>query len=156
MPWDKAEVGIFEHEIDQIAIALSDVVSYHAYCSADIMANVIEHLKSHGRPLLCTEWLARNIGSTIVEQLPIFERERVGAFQWGLVRGRTQTHVPWPAIVTLLGDYDPQTSDWFHDVIDSNGKPFDLEEITVVKRLTDLAARESVSGAKRPASRSEG
>jgi len=58
------------------------------------LAAVIKSLASHGRPLLCTEWLARSVGST-VDLLSVFKEAGVGAINWGLVDGRTQTRFPW-------------------------------------------------------------
>ena len=50
------------------------------------------------RPVLCTEWLARHVGSVFEEQLPLFSAFNAGCYQWGLVRGKTQTTLPtWRA-----------------------------------------------------------
>jgi hypothetical protein len=135
MPWNEHDTGIYTHPIDQTAFVLSDIVSFHAYCEAHMMTAIINKLGEHGRPVMCTEWLARNIGSRIEEQLPLFREHNVGAFQWGLVRGRTQTHIPWPGVIGLLDDYDPQNAEWFHDVLDGDGKAYDPAEIELIGRL---------------------
>ncbi len=117
------------HPIDIDAIALSDVITYHAYCDRDRMARVIDELAAVGRPLLCTEWMARAVGSRLTEQLPLLRRHRVSAFQWGLVRGRTQTHLPWPGIGlgTQGGDVE-----WFHDLLAEDGTPHAPEELALI------------------------
>ena len=48
-----------------------------------------------GRPILCTEYMARTLGSTVEGILPIAKRYNIGALNWGLVAGKTQTYFPW-------------------------------------------------------------
>ena len=47
------------------------------------------------RPLLCTEYMARGNGSTFEGSLPIAKAHNVAAYNWGLVIGKAQTHLPW-------------------------------------------------------------
>lgn len=127
---------IFVHPIDQAAFRLSDIISFHAYCDTGTMTSIIETLAAHGRPLMCTEWMARNIGSRITEQLPLLRCRGVGAFQWGLARGRSQTHLPWPEVMERLSDYNPDTAEWFHDLLDESGRPFDEAETALIRKLS--------------------
>lgn len=117
--------------IDADAIALSDVVSFHAYCSLDRLKTVTDELATAGRPLLCTEWLARPIGSRIQDQLPFFAERRIGAYQWGLVRGRTQTHLPWPGIG--LDAVSGEGSEWFQDLLNEDGQPHAPDEVALIR-----------------------
>ena len=39
--------------------------------------------------------MARNIGSTFDTILPIAREYHVGAINWGLVAGKSQTYLPW-------------------------------------------------------------
>ena len=59
-----------------------------------------------------------------------------GAFDGGLVRGRSQTHMAWPEdLVKLHGDrVEPGV--WFHDVFHEDGRPHDPAEIEIVRALT--------------------
>ncbi len=84
-PEEKGET-FFQHPLDQTALALSDVVSFHAYTHTGRMTAIIQQLQKLGRPLFCTEWLARHVGSTIEEQLPLMYAAKVAPYQWGLVR----------------------------------------------------------------------
>jgi hypothetical protein len=136
MPWENQSDSIYDHRIDQEAFSLSDIISFHAYCTAEKMAEIIRKLEPLDRPLICTEWMARNIGSTINEQLPLLKRNNIGAFQWGLVRGRTQTNIPWPAVIDMMPDPDGSSSPWFHDLIDPTGQPYDAEEMKTLRALT--------------------
>lgn len=127
------DAPVYTHPADQRAMELSDVISFHAYVPLELMSKAIELLKQYGRPLICTEWLARHAGSVMAEQLPVFRENNIGCYQWGLVRGRTQTHIPWPEIKKINPDYHDR---WFHDVFDENGNAYDSSEMELLKRLT--------------------
>lgn len=117
---------------DQTAILLetSDFPSFHNYFNLEVLTAQVEELKRHGRPLVCTEWLARTLDSRPATHLPYFERERIGCYHWGLVNGRTQTHLPWRGLGSLG---DPGT--WFHDLLHADGRPYDAEEIALFRRM---------------------
>lgn len=136
--WDTEDQALYENRIDQTAFSLSDLVSFHAYCGVERMNTIINLLRQFGRPLMCTEWMARSAGSRITETLPILHDARIGAWQWGLVRGKTQTHIPWPGVKQTIPDYDENTSEWFHDVFDTDGKPYSEEEVALIRGLTQL------------------
>ncbi|WHP30886.1 1,4-beta-xylanase [Trabulsiella odontotermitis] len=121
----------FIHPIDAAALHLSDVISYHAYVDTPGQLGILKQLSRHQRPIFCTEWLARHVGSTMVEQLPLFRAQRVSAFHWGLVQGKTQTWLPWPDIARE----NPQPSLWFHDVLTADGKAFSQTEMALIRQL---------------------
>ena len=103
---------------------LSDFVSFHDYLPLEPLARKVEKLRAVGRPLVCTEWLARGLGSVAESHLPFFSRERIGCFHWGLVNGRTQTHLPWPGLEALA-----KGGLWHHDLLHADGAPYDPQEI---------------------------
>ena len=86
--WAKEVSSLYTHPTDLAAFALSDVVTFHAYCRADRLERVISNLQHYDRPLFCTEWMARHAGSYIHDQLPIFAERGVASYQWGLVKGK--------------------------------------------------------------------
>ena len=45
--------------------------------------------------------MARDFGTTFEFSMPIFKRNRVGCFNWGLVAGKSQTHFGWFTIPDL-------------------------------------------------------
>lgn len=104
----------------------SDVISFHTYEDEQRLADLIGRLREHGRPLLCTEYMARTRGSDFRAQLPIFKRERVGCYNWGLVNGKSQTHIAW------TGESDR----WFHDILHPDGTPYDLDEVRFIRETT--------------------
>jgi hypothetical protein len=108
----------------------SDVITFHNYNDASSLAEQIHHLKALGRPVICTEYMARTRGSRFATHLPIFKQERVGCFNWGLVSGKTQTIYPWGS---PPGEPEPEV--WFHDIFRRDGTPFDGAEVELIKQL---------------------
>lgn len=132
---DQPDHEIYQHPIDQAALSLSDIVSFHAYIGTAKMVRVLRYVEQFGRPLMCTEWLARHVGSTFEEQLPLMHACNVVPYQWGLVRGKTQTTLPWPVVIQKREDYAHL---WFHDVFDEHGIPFRKTEMDLVARLSHV------------------
>ena len=85
-----------------------------------------------GRPILCTEYLARNLGSTVEGILPVAKRRNVGAYNWGFIAGRTQTYLPWDS---WKRPYTSLPETWFSDLIHPDGRPHDDNEIRVIRKL---------------------
>ncbi len=48
----------------------------------------------------------------------------------GLVAGKTQAYYPWGS---PLGSPEPQV--WFHDVLHSDGRAYDAEEVEAIRRF---------------------
>ena len=121
--------------LQRIQVQGSDVVSFHSYGKAKAFNERVRWLQRFGRPVLCTEFMARSQGSTFQAILPIAKEHQVGAFCWGLVLGRTQTHLPWkPAKLLKKSDR------WFHDVLHTDGRPHCSAEATFLKEITGRAA----------------
>jgi len=119
-----------EREINERLFALSDIISFHSYDPPERLASLIERLRRHGRPIICTEYMARTRGSDFRTALPIFKRERVGCYNWGLVNGRTQTHIAWTG----------EDHVWFHDVFHPDGTPYDADEVAFIREMTGVSA----------------
>jgi len=102
-------------------LSVSDVITFHSYKPlADVIRNITDLREIQpDRPIICTEWLARTFGSTLFTHLEHFRNEKVGAIQWGLVAGRSQTYYQWKSPKDA-----PMPSVWFHDVLYSNGTAF--------------------------------
>ena len=97
----------------------SDVISFHSYAEPAEFDARIDELTPLGRPILCTEYLARNLGSTVEGILPIAKRRNVGAYNWGFVAGRTQTYLPWDS---WNQPYTSLPETWFSDLIHPDGR----------------------------------
>ena len=77
--------------------------------------------------------MARSHGSTFQNTLPVLKEYHVGAINWGLVAGKTQTIFPWDSWDKPYLNGEP--TPWFHDVFRTDGKPHDPEEVRFI-RLT--------------------
>jgi hypothetical protein len=129
-----------EEKMDEIArmqIALSDVVSFHNYDAPEEFEKRIGWLKRYNRPLLCTEYMARGNKSTFQGSLPIAKKHNVAAYNWGLVVGKTQTHLPWDSWQRPYTDREPTV--WFHEVFRQDGTPYRAEEVELIRELTGKA-----------------
>jgi len=126
---------------EQIQIDRSDVISFHDYNWPEVFARRVKLLQSYGRPLLCTEFMARGNGSTFDGSLPIGKRNNVAMFNWGFVDGRTQTRLPWDSWQKPYTRDEPTL--WFHEVLRGDGTPYRQAEADLIRRLA-AAPRGSV------------
>ena len=115
--------------ITDVQLRSSDVISFHSYAAPDVTERMIVALEAEheSRPILCTEYLGRPLGSRFEDLLPLFKRRNVGCFNWGLVSGKTQTSLPW-----VSSPHDSEDV-WFSDVLRPDGMPFDAAEIEVIR-----------------------
>jgi len=123
-----------DNAINRVMLARSDFISFHCYEPRAELLAVIEALAAYQRPLLCTEWLARTAGSTM-DLLEVFAQQAVGAINWGLVDGRTQTRFPWRSWTEPVADDEP----WFHELLQQDGSPYDQRETALMQQLTGRA-----------------
>ena len=96
------------------------------------MKRRIESLRRYRRPIACTEYMARPRGSTFASILPLLKQEKIGAYNWGFVNGKSQTIYPWDSWEKTYHDEPPV---WFHDIFLKNGSPYDPKEVTLIKQL---------------------
>jgi hypothetical protein len=128
--WDEPNTLNQTH---RAAVELSDVISFHDYGKPESMTSRIKQLRKYGRPLLCTEFMARGNGSTFEAILPILKKEKVAAYCWGLVDGKSQTKYPWNTWqMPNLGEPDP----WHHDIFHTDGRPYRENEVKLIRALT--------------------
>lgn len=119
--------------IEKVQLAESDVISFHCYGNLDEMKRWIESLRRHGRPLLCTEYMARTAGSSFDPILGHLREQNVGAYNWGFVAGKTNTIYPWES---WQKPFAAEPKVWFHDILRPDGAPFDPREVEYIKRVT--------------------
>lgn len=116
--------------LNDFQLSTSDVITFHNYNPEDDLLKQIELLKVYGRPVICTEYMARTRGSLFEKCLPVFRAENVGCINWGLVSGKTQTIYPWGS----PGD-SAEPGLWFHDIFHSDGRPYRLEEVDFIREM---------------------
>lgn len=119
--------------IEKLQIAKSDIVSFHNYDSPAEFEKRINQLQRYGRPLLCTEYMARPNGSTFEGVLPVGKKYKVAMINWGFVNGKSQTIYPWDSWTKT---YNAPPPVWFHDIFNTDGTPYRKEETDLIKKLT--------------------
>jgi hypothetical protein len=125
--WNKELVDLNTYQL-----ANSDVITYHNYSDPAEHKQWIDSLRTYGRPLICTEYMARTRGSRFDNIMPMLKQENIGAYNWGLVSGKTNTIFAW-------SDPRPDGKEppvWFHDIFRKDGTPYKKEEVAVIKKLT--------------------
>ena len=120
-------------EMVRLQLAASDVISFHNYGPAEEFEGRIRQLVGFGRPMLCTEYLARGVGSTFEACLPVGKQFGVGMLNWGFVRGKTQTYLPWDS---WQKPYREEPVMWFHDVLWEDGRAYREGEVELMRGLS--------------------
>ncbi|MDR1681850.1 MAG: cellulase family glycosylhydrolase [Candidatus Symbiothrix sp.] len=134
-PSQPVSVGVWNEnltELNAYQLAHSDITTYHNYSTVEAHQAAIDSLRKYQRPLICTEYMARRNNSVFSTIMPMLKRENVGAINWGLVAGKTNTKYAWDEPI-------PDGSEpalWFHEIFRSDGTPYKQEEVDLIKSLT--------------------
>ncbi len=128
-----------ESATTKIQLAESDVISFHNYGWPEEFEARIKELQPLGRPLICTEYMARGAGSTFDGSLPVAKKHNVAAMNWGLVAGKTQTYYPWDSWDRPYVRQQPTV--WFHEVFREDGTPYRQREVDLIRELTARGSR---------------
>ncbi len=128
-PWNPEFTELNAFQLDN-----SDVITFHNYLDAENLQQEITELEKRGRPIICTEYMARSLNSRFDTHLAIFKRHRIGAINWGLVAGKTNTIYPWKTVP----DADTQVV-WFHDIFYPDGSVYDPKEAAVIRQMTGVS-----------------
>jgi hypothetical protein len=135
-PSQPLSAGVWNHslsELNKYQLENSDVITYHNYSNDTIHRACIDTLKRYGKPLICTEYMARKRRSRFDNIMPLLKAENIAAINWGLVSGKTNTIYAWDDTTHHDGS-EPVL--WFHDIFRKDGTPYKLEEVELIKRLT--------------------
>ena len=120
------------NDLNKFQLKNNDVITYHNYGKEQEHAKVIDTLQPYGRPLICTEYMARTRGSMFANIMPLLKKTNVGAINWGLVAGKTNTMYAWDT--PMPDGTEPKV--WFHDIFRKDGIPYSEAEIKLIKSLT--------------------
>jgi hypothetical protein len=136
--------GIWHHDhwenlaslnsVEKTQLTQSDVISFHDYSWPETFEARAKSLETYGRPIICTEYMARGAGSTFDTILPIGKKRNVGMINWGFVNGKTQTDMPWDSWQRPYTLRPPTV--WFHDIFRADGTAYRAREIAIIKRLS--------------------
>jgi hypothetical protein len=125
--------------LDKIMLERSDIVTFHTYGPLPDAKTAAEWLQQSGRPVICTEYMSRGSGSTFETVMPYFKEQNIGAINWGLVNGRSQTIYPWDS---WQKKYTEEPTPWFHDVFRQDGTPYSEAEAKLIRELTGVKPKE--------------
>lgn len=134
-------------ELNEVANELSDVISFHDYNDLEITRDRVDELAELGRPLLCTEWLARSRDNFVETHLPYYREQGIGCYTWGLVNGKIQTHLPWRTAQVSIAEATKETETpdvWFHDLFHTDGTAYIETEIETFRDVTKQAAEQRI------------
>ena len=119
-------------DLNKFQVKNSDIITYHNYEGPEKHQAAIDTLKLYNRPLVCTEYMARCNNSYFQNIMPVLAKENIGAINWGLVAGKSNTKYAWDEPI-------PDGSEpalWFHEIFHPDGTPYSQEEVDVIKSLT--------------------
>ena len=119
----------------KVQIRYSDVTSFHNYDAPSEFEKRARLLQQFQRPELCTEYMARANASTFGGILPIAKKNKIAAYNWGFVAGKSQTFLPWDSWAHPYTDRQPAV--WFHDIFHQDGTPYKPEEVQLIRGLTE-------------------
>jgi hypothetical protein len=119
-------------ELNDFQLKNSDVITYHNYSNDTLHRQTIDSLKVYGKPLICSEYMARRNNSRFSNIMPILKEENIGAINWGLVSGKTNTIYAWD--MPIPDGSEPAL--WFHDIFRNDGTPYKQDEVDLIKSLT--------------------
>jgi len=120
--------------IDKYMVENSDVISFHSYDGdLEVVNQKIAELKKYGRPLFCTEYMARTNNNTFENMMPVLRENKIAAINWGFVSGKSNTIYPWKSWDST---FTAEPKIWFHDVLRQDGTPFSDEEVEFIKEMT--------------------
>jgi hypothetical protein len=119
-------------DLNKFQLSHSDIITYHNYSDPENHQVMIDSLKRHNRPLVCTEYMARKHNSLFINIMPMLKEQNIGAINWGLVAGKTNTIYAWDTPI-------PDGSEpvlWFHDIFRKDGTPYRGDELQMILDLT--------------------
>lgn len=120
--------------IEKVQLDQSDVISFHSYGKLPEVKVWVDNLRKHQRHLICTEYMARPQGSTFDPVLAYFREQKIGAYNWGFVAGKSNTIFAWNTWQSPEKADEPMV--WFHDIFRTDGSPFDPKEVEYIRSVT--------------------
>lgn len=118
--------------LNKFQVENSDIITYHNYDNPEKHKAAIDTLRKYGRPLICTEYMARRNNSLFTNVMPMLKKENISAINWGLVAGKSNTKYAWDE--PIADGAEPKL--WFHEVFRPDGTPYRQDEVDTIKKLT--------------------
>ena len=106
----------------------SDLITFQGYDNVESMQARLLMLQRYQRPIICSGWLMRQTGNDFERVLPLFSTFRVGWFNQGLVKGKTQLNIQQ---TQFRSDQDPDL--WQQNVLQEDGTPYHRREVELIQ-----------------------
>jgi hypothetical protein len=119
-------------DLNKFQVENSDIITYHNYENPEKHQAAIDTLKRYNRPLVCSEYMARRNNSLFTNIMPLLKKNNIGAINWGLVSGKSNTKYAWDE--PIPDGSEPKL--WFHEIFHPDGTPYKQEEVDLIKSLT--------------------
>jgi hypothetical protein len=119
-------------ELNKFQLENSDIITYHNYNDEKDHKKAIDSLNIYNRPMVCTEYMARRNNSLFSNIMPLLKQNNIGAINWGLVAGKSNTKYAWDE--PIIDGSDPEL--WFHEILRKDGTPYKQEEVDLIKEMT--------------------
>ena len=134
-PSQPLSVGVWNStlsDLNKFQVENSDIITYHNYENPEKHQAAIDTLKKYNRPMVCTEYMARRNNSLFTNIMPMLKQQNIGAINWGLVAGKSNTKYAWDE--PIPNGSEPKL--WFHEIFYPDGTPYKQEEVDLIKSLT--------------------
>lgn len=131
-PLSSAVWNLSLSDLNKFQVENSDIITYHNYENPEKHQACIDTLKKYNRPLVCSEYMARRNNSLFTNIMPMLKAQNIGAINWGLVAGKSNTKYAWDEPIPNGGE--PKL--WFHEIFHPDGTPYKQEEVDLIKSLT--------------------
>jgi hypothetical protein len=110
----------------------SDVISFHCYAKLDYFQKTVRALQRLGRPLVCTEYMAREGGGHFEPLLGWLREQKIAAYCWDFVNGRTQTIYP---VRSWRQTFTAEPPIWNTCLLHPDGTPYLKTETDYIRNI---------------------
>jgi hypothetical protein len=121
----------------RVQLTHSDIISFHCYEKPERFLVVMKSLQQLGRPLLCTEYMARVSNSKFDPLLGIMKEHKISAYCWGFVAGRTQTIYP---VSSWRKVFVAEPNVWNNEILHVDGTPYRVTETDYIRKILNATA----------------
>ncbi len=126
------KMDIRKYMFDKKELNVHQLIARNNYENDTLHRKCLDTLARYGKPMLCTEYMARKHGSRFDNIMPLLKQRNVAAINWGLVAGKSNTIYAWDE--PIPNGSEPKL--WFHDIFRKDGKPYKKEEVVLIRSLT--------------------
>jgi hypothetical protein len=113
----------------------SDLITFQSFDNVESIEARLQLLQRYRRPIICSDWLMRQVGNDFEQVLPLFAAQRVGWFNQGLVSGKTHK-----TIQDARYRVEKNPDVWQQDVLQKDGTPYSEREVELIQGFRFLDA----------------